>query len=90
MPPASSNYGLYNDPKVNHLIDSAQRAQGRTADNQWHRADLRIMADAAFYPLCDPKEPSYRAAQVHNFVYMPAFQTGDFSNVWLDPTDNGG
>jgi hypothetical protein len=28
------------------------------------------------------KVATYRASRVHNFV---AFQTADYSNVWLDP-----
>lgn len=89
-PPATSNFGLFNDPAVNKLIDQASTASRPQSDKLWAKADHKVMDDAPFFPISDPNEATYHAAQVHGFVYMPAFQTGDFTNVWLDPGKSGG
>jgi peptide/nickel transport system substrate-binding protein len=89
LPPRSSNFGLFNDPAVNKLIDQARAAQRPASDDLWTKTDHAVMSDAAFYPFADPHEPTYHAAQVRGFVYLPAYQTGDFTNVWLDPANNG-
>jgi peptide/nickel transport system substrate-binding protein len=91
LPPTSSNFGLFNDATVNGLIDQAKAAKTEAASNAlWGQADKATMQAAAFFPLSDPNEPTYHAAQVHNYVYMPEFQTGDFTNVWLETGKNGG
>lgn len=91
LPPSSSNFGLFNDPAVSQLIDQAKAATSISASNAlWAQADKKVMEDAAFFPITDPNEATYHGSQVHNFVYMPAFQTADFTNVWLDPSKNGG
>jgi len=90
-PPTSSNFGLFNDDAVNTLIDQAKAA--KTDDDAlklWAQADRKVMEDAAFYPITDPNEATFHGDQVHNFVYMPAFQVADYTNVWLDPAKNGG
>ena len=48
------------------------------------------MRDAAFYPISSPQQAVYHARQAHHFVYIPALQFGDLTNVWLDPSNNGG
>jgi peptide/nickel transport system substrate-binding protein len=91
FPPNSSNFGLYNDPKVNTLIDQANAAATTAAaDKIWAQADNQVMEDAAIFPIADPNLPLYHATQVHNDVYMPALGQFDFTNVWLDPSKNGG
>jgi len=91
LPPTSSNFGLFNDPAVNSLIDQAKTAKtDDDANSLWAQADKKVMQDAAFYPITDPNEAEFHGDQVHNFVYMPAFQVADYTNVWLDPSKNGG
>jgi peptide/nickel transport system substrate-binding protein len=85
LPPFSSNYGLYNSPAVTRLIGRAERAGTARADDLWAQADHHVMADAASYPLDDPDDVDFHAAQVHNFVDMPGFQQGDYTNMWLSP-----
>ena len=90
QPPASSNYGLFDDPNVNDLIDEGSRATESKAFDVWHRADLAVMNDAPVFPLSDPRTPLYRATQAHNAVSMPMMGGFDLSNIWLDPDKNGG
>jgi len=91
VPPTSSDFGLFNDPTVNSLIDRAAKATDlNTALGLWGQADQAVMKAAAFFPISDPNEAYYHASQVHNVIYMPQYQVADFSNVWLDPSKNGG
>ena len=91
LPPASSNFGLFNDPKVSQLIDQAKAASSESQSSAlWAQADRQVMSDAAFYPITNPNTAYYHASQVHNVVVMPMYQTADFSNVWLEPGKNGG
>jgi len=91
LPPTSSDFGLFNDPTLNNLIDQAAKATDlNTALNLWGQADQEVMKQAAFFPISDPNEALYHASQVHNVIYMPEYQTADFTNVWLDPSKNGG
>jgi len=48
------------------------------------------MKAAAFFPLSDPNEATYHPNHLHNAVYMPEYQCFDFTNVWLDPSKQGG
>ena len=48
------------------------------------------MEDAAFFPITNPITANYRAAQVNNAVYIPAFQNFDPANVWLAAGKQGG
>ncbi len=48
------------------------------------------MKDAAFFPITNPKNANYHATQVHNAVYIPAFQNFDPTNVWLSADKQGG
>jgi peptide/nickel transport system substrate-binding protein len=89
-PPVGSNYGLYNDPETNTLIQQALEAP--TADAAapiWAKADARVMAQAAFYPLTSNKQANYHAAQVQNAVYVPSLQNYDPTNVWLTKDKQG-
>lgn len=84
MPPTSSNFGLFNDPKVNSLIDQALAATSASqAGNYWHQADQQTMADAAIYPITDGNLGLMRGSQVHNAIYVPEIEQIDPTNVWL-------
>jgi peptide/nickel transport system substrate-binding protein len=91
VPPTSSDFGLFNDPALNSLIDQASKATDlNTALGLWGQADQEAMKQAPFFPISDPNEACYHASQVHNVIYMPQFQTADFTNVCLDPAKSGG
>ncbi|MFF0344587.1 ABC transporter substrate-binding protein [Kribbella sp. NPDC004875] len=91
FPPIGSNFGLYNNPQTNTMIQQAAMA---TSDQQtadlWAKADAQVMADAPFYPLTNPKNANYHAPQVQNAVYVPALQGFDPTNVWLTKDKQGG
>ena len=83
-PPVGSNFGFYNDPSANALIQKgAVTATASAAAPIWAQADQKVMADAAIYPITDPLLPLYHASYVHNAVYIPAFEQFDPTNIWL-------
>jgi peptide/nickel transport system substrate-binding protein len=91
FPPTGSNYGFYNNPVTNKLIDKAVSAKTTEESAQlFHQADEQVMKDAAFFPVTNDKEAHYHAAQVHNTVYIVGLQGFDPSNVWLDKDKQGG
>jgi peptide/nickel transport system substrate-binding protein len=91
FPPNGSNFGFYNNAKTNDMIQQAVTATTEDeAAKLWAQADKQVMADAAFFPITDPKQPNYHAAQVHNTVYIPAIQNFDPTNVWLETGKQGG
>ena len=84
LPPTSSNFGLFNDPKVSSLIDQAESSSSTSAAGAlWHQADMETMAQAAIYPITDPNESQIHGSQVHNCVYIAAIQNCDPTNIWL-------
>ena len=90
-PPVGSNFGFYNSVRTNKLIEQASTtASEEEANALWQQADEQVMKDAAFFPITQPQQANYHAEQVHNAVYIPAFQNFDPANVWLSPDKNGG
>jgi peptide/nickel transport system substrate-binding protein len=90
-PPSGSNFGFYNDPKTNQLIQSAATAPSVSkAAGLWAQADAKVMADAPIFPITSPTQANFRATQVHNAVYVPQLFQFDPTNVWLTPSANGG
>jgi peptide/nickel transport system substrate-binding protein len=90
FPPAGSNFGFYNDPKATTLIQQASSSTDQDqAATLWAQADRQVMEDAPFFPITEPLQPNYHAAQVHNAVYIPYLQNFDPANVWLEPGKNG-
>jgi peptide/nickel transport system substrate-binding protein len=90
FPPIGSNYGQYNDPATNTLIKQASAAHTLAASSAlWAKADAKVMADAAFFPITNPKNPNYHATQVNNAIYVPAIQNFDPTNVWLSKNAQG-
>jgi len=91
LPPTSSNFGLFNDSKVNDLIDQAKAAPTLDeANTLWAKADRQVMEDAAFFPITNPNEGQYHPSFVHNTVYSPVTQNYDWTNVWIDKDKQGG
>jgi peptide/nickel transport system substrate-binding protein len=84
FPPNGSDFGFYDDPKVDALIDQASAEQDTAkAQTLWTKADRQVMDDAAFFPVTANNQPTYHAKHVHNTVFIPAFQAIDPANVWL-------
>ncbi len=91
FPPSGSNFGLYENPTTNQLIQQASTTKSVSqAKSLWAKADRQVMQDAAFFPITNPKQPNYHASQVHNAVYVPMFQNFDPTNVWLEQGKQGG
>ncbi|MGW1339680.1 ABC transporter substrate-binding protein [Kribbella sp. NPDC002412] len=91
FPPVGSNFGLYDDPETNSLIQQAIAAPTTDqAADLWAKADARVMDQAAFYPLTNNKQANYHAEQVNNAVYVPSMQNYDPTNVWLSKDKQGG
>ena len=78
-------------PATNALIDQASNAKTQQeAKDLWAKADHQVMEDAPFYPITNQLNPNYRASQVQNAVYIPAFQNFDPANIWLAAGKQGG
>jgi peptide/nickel transport system substrate-binding protein len=91
FPPNGSNFGFYNSKKTIDLVDQAVAAATEDeAKALWHQADENVMKDAAFFPITNPKQTLYHAEQVNNAIYIPNYQGYDPTNIWLDPSKNGG
>ncbi|HWG73734.1 MAG TPA: ABC transporter substrate-binding protein [Acidimicrobiales bacterium] len=84
LPPTSSNFGLFNDPTLDPIIDQALKAPTvAQAASLWHQADMEAMQQAPIFPITDPNQPIIHGTQVHNDIYMAAYEQFDPTNVWL-------
>ncbi|REF01006.1 ABC transporter substrate-binding protein [Thermomonospora umbrina] len=82
--PNSTDYGGYDSPVVNGLIDRALAARTQAeAAGFWARADRRIMEDAAIVPFLNQNYPIFHSARVENALYLPQFQGYDFNQIRL-------
>jgi peptide/nickel transport system substrate-binding protein len=91
LPPQSSDFGLFNDPKVNSCIDQAKTAKTTSqANTLWAQCDRDVMQAAAFFPITNPNTPLYHPPFVHHTIFMPVLQDYDWSNIWLDKSKQGG
>jgi peptide/nickel transport system substrate-binding protein len=85
LPPNSSDYGLYNNDKLNGLIDQAAQAQDEDQSNAlWAQADKIVIDDVAIYPITNPNWGLLHSSATHNTIYVPAFQSFDFANIWVE------
>jgi peptide/nickel transport system substrate-binding protein len=85
-PTANNNYGNYDNPKVNDLIDEAYAArddQARAA--LWGQIDRLVMEDAAWAPLVYDREAFFWSSRVRNWTFTPWLANPDITNLWLDP-----
>ncbi len=85
-PTATNNFGHYNNPKVNSLIDEAYRTrddQARTA--LWGQIDRLLMEDAAWAPLVYDRAAYFWSSRVRNWTFSPWLSNPDITNLWLDP-----
>jgi peptide/nickel transport system substrate-binding protein len=85
-PTANNNYGGYNNPQVNSMIDEAYRtgdAQRRNA--LWGEIDRKIMQDAAWVPLVYERQPYFWSSRVKHWTFSPWISNPDITDMWLDP-----
>ena len=76
FPPVGSNFGFYDSPTTNDLIQQAMTAPSSSeASDLWGQADEQVMKDAAFFPITQPVQANYHAEQVHNAVYVERSRT---------------
>jgi peptide/nickel transport system substrate-binding protein len=87
------NYGCFDSPAVNSLINQAEAASSLSAAGAaWHQADVDIMKDAAIVPIISQNFPQYSSARVKGVgfstaIFAPNIGDPDITNVWLA---NGG
>lgn len=85
-PTSNNNYGNYNNPKVNALIDQAYKARDDQARaNLWGQIDRQVMEDAAWAPLVYDREVFFWSSRVRNWAFSPWLANPDITNLWLDP-----
>jgi peptide/nickel transport system substrate-binding protein len=85
-PTANNNYGNYDNPKVNDMIDRAYATTDEAARNAiWGQIDRLVMEDAAWAPLVYDREAFFWSARVRNWTFSPWLSNPDITNLWLDP-----
>jgi peptide/nickel transport system substrate-binding protein len=86
VPQGNNNYGDYNSPKTNQLIDQALAATDTDAAGAaWTAADKQAMTDAAWVPLTYDKRGKFWSSRVKNYKYTYWVTNADFANLWLNP-----
>ena len=53
------------------------------AQQAWFEVNKQVMEDAAIVPLITQSYTTYQSKRVHNALFLPAFQTYDYSLIWL-------
>jgi ABC-type transport system substrate-binding protein len=82
--PGSTDWGDYNNAKVNADIDKAlSTTDSSVAAAALHAADVQIMKDAPLIPFQTQSTPLMRSERVHNAVFWPFSVLYDYTNVWL-------
>ena len=83
---SNNNYGDYNNPKVNALIDQADATRDdRARAALWGQIDRLVMQDAAWAPLVYDREAFFWSSRVRNWTFTPWLANPDITNLWLDP-----
>ena len=85
-PTANNNYGDYNNPEVNAMIDQAYATEDPVRRNSlWGEIDRKIMEDAPWVPLIDERQTYFWSARVKQWRFSPWISNPDITNLWLDP-----
>lgn len=80
----SPDYGGYDDPTTDKLIDKAnQTTTPQAAQAAWAAVDHQVMDDAVIVPTVSQKYTMYASSRVQGAQFLPAFQTYDYSLIWL-------
>jgi peptide/nickel transport system substrate-binding protein len=84
-----TNFGCYDNPQVNKLIDQALTASSEAqAAKIWVQADQLAMKDAPWAPLIAGKTARYRSERVGGYKPRSLGTNGpDFTNLWLTSGD---
>jgi peptide/nickel transport system substrate-binding protein len=84
-PTNNNNFGNYNSPEVNKLIDQAL-AEPNDAQRAalWSRADRTAMEDAAWVPLLYVNQTFFWSDRVRNWRFSPWVNNPDYANLWID------
>ncbi len=84
--PGSSDYGGYNSPVLDRLVQQALTATSPAqAATRWRRANAQIMNDAATVPVEIQKWTVFHSAKVQNCVFLFFSLNCDVTQVWLQP-----
>jgi peptide/nickel transport system substrate-binding protein len=82
--PGSTDYGDYNSPAMNALIDKALSAPSvADATKDWQDAAKLAMQDAVIVPLGAQKVAVYHSSRVQNCIFNFFNENCDVTNVWL-------
>jgi ABC-type transport system substrate-binding protein len=82
----NNNFGNYNNPKVNAMIDQAHATRDEQARAAlWGQIDRLLMEDAAWAPLVYDREAFFWSARVKHWTFSPWLANPDITNLWLDP-----
>jgi peptide/nickel transport system substrate-binding protein len=82
--PNSVNYGGYNNPEVNGLIDQAlAAATEQESYDFWSQAATRIIEDAGMVPLVQYKQVTYHSSRVRNCIFSLLSLNCDVTQLWL-------
>ena len=85
-PTSNNNFGAYNNPRINALIDQAYAARDdRARAALWGQIDRLVMQDAAWAPLVYDREAFFWSSRVRNWTFTPWLSNPDITNLWLDP-----
>jgi ABC-type transport system substrate-binding protein len=85
-PTSSNNFGRYNNPKVNAMIDQAYGTRDdRARTALWGQIDRKLMEDAAWAPLVYDRKAFFWSSRVRNWTFTPWLSNPDITNLWLDP-----
>lgn len=85
-PKANNNYGDYNNPAVNAMIDQAYATEDPVRRNGlWGQIDRKIMDDAPWVPLVYEKQTYFWSSRVKQWRFSPWLSNPDIANLWLDP-----
>jgi len=83
---ANNNYGDYNNPAVNDMIDQAYATEDPARrNNLWGQIDRKIMDDAPWVPLIYERQTYFWSSRVKQWRFSPWISNPDITNLWLDP-----
>jgi len=83
---ANNNYGDYDNPTVNAMIDQAYATEDPARRNSlWGQIDRKIMDDAAWVPLVYERQTYFWSSRVKQWLFSPWISNPDITNLWLDP-----
>jgi peptide/nickel transport system substrate-binding protein len=79
-----SDWGGYDDPTVDSLVNQAESALTVSAAAAlWHQADEQVMKDAAMIPINTQLTALFHSSRVHNAIYIPFSSQYDITQIWL-------